>query len=195
MPGSLSLTDHDTIISGMLPSNVYWQIGQAITVVNNDAANRTFPGTAVNKTAASDINITCSGAGNLAIGRQLSIGGGVTVTQSGAGILTVQNPAPAAGGGGPNVCGGADLIFPSPATGPTAQFAYCMALDGDVTIRVYNAIGDLVAKVDDTKPAGSAVSTLNTARLAPGVYLYRIQKNYSDGSKDKPSVKKFVVKR
>ena len=69
-----------------------------------------------------------------------------------------------------------------------------MALPGTVKIRIYNAIGDLAAKIEDTKPAGAQLSTLNTARLAPGVYLYRLEKNYGGGNSTTSKVKKFLVR-
>ena len=65
---------------------------------------------------------------------------------------------------------------------------------GTVAIKVYNVIGDLVAKVDESKSAGPQVSQLNTGRLAPGVYLYRIRRNYDDGTSNHSGVGKFVVK-
>jgi len=91
------------------------------------------------------------------------------------------------------VCGD-DFFFPSPATGATATFAYCMALPGTVTIKVYNAIGDLVAKITDVKAAGAQSSVLNTGRLASGVYLYRLEKDYGGGNSTTSKVKKFVVR-
>jgi len=97
----------------------------------------------------------------------------------------------------PTTTGGAcgdDFFFPSPATGATAQFAYCMAMSGTARIRVYNAVGDLVAKIVDNKPAGAQLSQLNTARLAPGVYLYRLEKDYGGGNTAVSKVNKFVVK-
>ncbi len=89
---------------------------------------------------------------------------------------------------------GKDRFFPSPATGATASFAYCMALPGTVKIRVYNVVGDLVAKLEDARAGGPQLSQLNTARLAPGVYLYRLEKDYGGGNTTTSDVKKFVVK-
>ena len=87
----------------------------------------------------------------------------------------------------------AGYFFPSPAKGATGNFRYCMASPGKVKIRVYNVIGDLVAKVEESKAAGSHTSPLNTGRLAPGVYLYLVERNYDNGSSDVSKVKKFVV--
>lgn len=89
---------------------------------------------------------------------------------------------------------GEDFFFPSPATAATAQFAYCMASSGKAKIRVYNAIGDLAVKIEEYRSAGAHSATLNTGRLAPGVYLYRIEKNYDDGTSSTSPLKKFAVK-
>lgn len=91
-------------------------------------------------------------------------------------------------------CGSDDFFFPSPATGAKGNFAYCMALPGTAKIRVYNAIGDLATKVEDPKGSGEQLSTINTGRLAPGVYLYIMEKDYGNGKVTRSSVKKFVVK-
>ena len=88
---------------------------------------------------------------------------------------------------------GDDYFFPSPATGATGTFAYCMSKAGTAKIRIYNAIGDLVAKIEDTQPAGAQRSVLNTGRLAPGVYLYRLEKDYGGGDVSTTKVRKFAV--
>ena len=98
--------------------------------------------------------------------------------------------SPAAGAG----CGSGDYFFPSPAFGARGNFAYCMELAGTVKIRVYNAIGDLATKVEDSKSSGLQLSTINTARLASGVYLYIMEKDYGNGNVSRAGVKKFVVK-
>ncbi|MCR4295074.1 MAG: T9SS type A sorting domain-containing protein, partial [Elusimicrobia bacterium] len=103
------------------------------------------------------------------------------------------NPAAAAPGAGAAACSDG-LFYPSPATGAVGTFSYCMTSAGDVKIRVYNAIGDLAVKVDDRKSAGQQTSTIDTARLAPGVYLYILERTYDSGDKSRSKVKKFVVK-
>jgi hypothetical protein len=87
----------------------------------------------------------------------------------------------------------ADHFYPSPATGATGNFAYCMAQAGTARIRIYNVVGDLAANIEDVKAAGNQLSTVNTARLAPGVYLYRVEKIYG-GSSTTSKVRKFVVR-
>jgi hypothetical protein len=89
---------------------------------------------------------------------------------------------------------GEDYFFPSPATGAEGNFAYCMASAGTVRIMVYNAIGDLVSKVEDVRAAGAQLSQINTGRLASGVYLYRVEKDYGGGNSITSKVNKFVVR-
>lgn len=110
------------------------------------------------------------------------------VTSSGTCTVSysyVLAPAPACG---------ADFFYPSPATGAVGTFAYCMSLPGIATIKIYNVLGDLVAKLEDSKAAGDQTSVLNTARLAPGVYLYRLEKDYGGSNSTTSKVKKFTVR-
>lgn len=93
----------------------------------------------------------------------------------------------------PGSCGD-DFFYPSPATGAVGTFAYCMEKAGTAKVRVYNSIGDLVSKLEDAKAAGAQSSALNTGRLAPGVYLYLLEKDYGNGNVFRSGVKKFVVK-
>ena len=189
----VSLTNMDILLAGgILPSNVYWQVKTGVTIVNNDAATRSIPGTFINNTAAQDIAVTASGAGGLNIGRLISRQGSVSVTQSAAGAMGFNFPANGPGVFVPECSDG--IFYPSPATGPVGTFSYCMESAGTVKIKVYNVIGDLVSRIDDAKSAGQQASTMNTGRLAPGVYLYTLERDYG-GRKAKSGVKKFAVKR
>lgn len=191
---SLAFTNFTVNLAGGIdPNNVYWQVTTGVTIINNDATSRTLPGTFINNTAAQDIAITVSGAGGLNTGRFISRQGSVAVTQSAAGPLAFDTPANGTGVFFPGCTDG--LFYPSPATGAVGTFSYCMVDAGTVKIRVYNAIGDLAVKVDDTKSSGQHTSTINTARLAPGVYFYILERNYNNGDKARSKVKKFVVKR
>jgi hypothetical protein len=116
----------------------------------------------------------------------------LTVTNNQGSCSTTYSYVASPGTGGN--CGTDDFFFPSPAVGAKGNFAYCMALPGTVKIRVYNTIGDLATKVEDAKAAGQQLSTINTARLAPGVYLYLMEKDYGGGNVSRSAVKKFVVK-
>lgn len=189
----LSFTNMDVVLAGgILPSNVYWQITTAVTIINNDATTRSVPGTFINNTAAQNIAVTSSGAGGLNTGRLVSRQGEVTVTQSGAGSMLFVFPVAGPGVFSPGCSDG--LFYPSPATGPVGTFSYCMQAAGTVKIRVYNAIGDLAVRVDDSRPSGQHTSTIDTGRLAPGVYFYVLERDYNNGDKARSKVKKFVVK-
>jgi hypothetical protein len=87
-----------------------------------------------------------------------------------------------------------EIFFPSPATEDTGHFKYDMAMPGMVKIRIYNIVGDLASKIEESKAAGTQFSSVNTGRLAPGVYLYRVERNYNNGTSATSGVKKFVVK-
>lgn len=87
-----------------------------------------------------------------------------------------------------------EYFFPSPARGATGNFAYCMAQAGTVRIKVYNSVGDLVSKIEDTRGSGAQLSEINTGRLASGVYMYRLEKDYGGGNSITSDVKKFVVR-
>ncbi|MDD5301825.1 MAG: SBBP repeat-containing protein [Elusimicrobia bacterium] len=139
---------------------------------------------------------TASGAGTFPLvagGFQQLRGTGTNtafVTKFGSAPLAVPPVPPVAG---TSACNDG-FFYPSPATGPTGTFSYCMESAGAVKIRVYNVIGDLAVKIDDTKPAGAQLSTVDTARLASGVYLYILERDYGAGNKARSRVKKFVVK-
>lgn len=189
----LTNTNHDFVLSGgMKAENIYWQVTDAASITNNDATPRGFPGTIVNKTNARDITVVSSGAGALKVGKLFSVGGSVSITQSGAGAMTFDFGPSVASPTGSNCTAG--NFFPSPATGRVGTFNYCMGSAGSVKIKVWNAIGDLASEIEESKPAGLQTSTMDTARLAPGVYLYTVERNYDSGASIKSGIKKFVVK-
>ncbi len=118
----------------------------------------------------------------------------VTLTvKAGGGSCTSTYIFAVAGAGNGGACG-AEFFYPSPATGPTGTFQYCMSYPGTMRVRVYNSIGDIVAKVEDATAAGGQSAHLNTSRLAPGVYLYLLDKDYGGGNVVHLPVQKFVVK-
>jgi hypothetical protein len=193
VPTALTNTDHDIQLVGIQPQNVYWQVVQAAAVTNDDAASRGFPGTIINNTNAQDITVVSSGAGALRSGKLFSLGGKVSVTQSGPGVMAFDFPNAANGPTG-DACNSGNF-YPSPATGATGTFAYCMLFPGTVRIKVYNSIGDLASKIEDVKSNGLQTSTMDTGRLAPGVYLYVMERDYGNGNKSHSGVLKFAVKR
>lgn len=138
-------------------------------------------------------NIYVTGyTGSLAGTFPLVAGGFQQTRGTGTNTAFVTKFAPVSFATGEDLCG-TGYFFPSPARGAVGNFRYCMASAGRVKIRVYNVIGDLVAKVEESKIAGSQHSPLNTGRLAPGVYLYLLERNYDNGGSNVSNVKKFVV--
>jgi hypothetical protein len=64
--------------------------------------------------------------------------------------------------------------FPNPFN-PTTTIEYAIPVDGRVTIRVYNTLGELVSTpVDDHRPAGIHQALFDGNNLPSGVYYYRI---------------------
>jgi len=94
-------------------------------------------------------------------------------------------PAPAAG---------ATFVYPSPARN-VARIAYTMAAAGAVTLKVYSAAGRLVAALEEAKPAGVQSTSVTTSLLAPGVYVYLLERVYGAGGRDRLGRGRFVVAR
>ena len=85
------------------------------------------------------------------------------------------------------------FIFPSPTKGSTAGLGYCMATAGVMRARVYNQIGDMVAVIEERRPAGAQGSTLDVSKLAPGVYFCLVKIKYDNGLVRNYSKIKFAI--
>jgi len=110
-------------------------------------------------------------------------------------VTTASSAAtPPATTGGPSTGADETFVYPSPAVA-AATIAYTMAESGTVTIRVYNAAGQLVDFLEETKPAGSQRTAISTAKLAPGVYFYLLERHYASGHSNNIGPRKFVVTR
>jgi hypothetical protein len=172
------------------------------TTVTNLAARLTSDGHAVISAPLP------AGVGSLAPGAEASFTWSVTpqesrtlvlvavasgLTDTGTGSVAVSTVPSSAVLHGITVTGAGDTyVFPSPAHA-SARIAYLMAEPGSVRIRVYNAAGELVDVLEDTRPAGVQFTDIATSRLAPGVYLYLVQRTYASGVSDRLAVHKFVV--
>lgn len=85
-------------------------------------------------------------------------------------------------------------VYPSPATGPAAWVVYNMPTPGSATVLIYNESGDLVAQVDEAKPAGPQQQTgLNLFYYHSGVYFCRVYLTMNDGTTKVLKTFKFVV--
>ena len=66
--------------------------------------------------------------------------------------------------------------YPNPARGAATRVDYALPAAGPVTLEVFNTLGQRVAVlVDEALPAGVYTATLDTGRLASGLYVYRLQ--------------------
>jgi hypothetical protein len=86
-------------------------------------------------------------------------------------------------------------VYSNPTSGPTVNFVYNMAQSGNATIKVWNAWGNLVASINDAKPAGEGSSTLDVTSFAPGHYFYRVVLNYTSGQSDSFQTQILAVKK
>jgi len=86
-------------------------------------------------------------------------------------------------------------LCPSPARGTKVKVVYRMERPGKAKVRIFNAIGDLMARAEEMKETGLQETALNIAGYAPGVYLYKVEVEYTSGGKASFTAKKFVVIR
>ena len=65
--------------------------------------------------------------------------------------------------------------YPNPFN-PTTTIRFDLPVDSHVTLRVYDALGQLITTlVNDTRPAGSHTVQFQAQNLSSGIYLYRIE--------------------
>ncbi len=68
-----------------------------------------------------------------------------------------------------------DQNYPNPFN-PTTSISFTLPRSGNVSLKVYNALGALVTTlVDDFRPASTYHIEFNAANLASGVYMYTLQ--------------------
>ncbi|MCX6145411.1 MAG: T9SS type A sorting domain-containing protein, partial [Ignavibacteriales bacterium] len=86
-----------------------------------------------------------------------------------------------------------DQNYPNPFN-PSTTIRYDVAKPANVTIRVYDVLGRMVAQlVDGVHAASSYVVQWNPSGLSSGTYLYRIDARNVDGSGTFSSVKKLIL--
>lgn len=65
--------------------------------------------------------------------------------------------------------------YPNPFN-PSTKISYEVARESNVTLKIYDAIGNEVATlINETKPAGTYEITFNASNLSNGVYFYKLQ--------------------
>ena len=69
--------------------------------------------------------------------------------------------------------------YPNPFN-PTTQISYSIPVASHVRLKVYNVLGNEIATlVNEEKPAGEYSVKFNASDLSSGVYIYRLQTDYS----------------
>ncbi|MFW9930794.1 MAG: T9SS type A sorting domain-containing protein [Candidatus Thorarchaeota archaeon] len=69
--------------------------------------------------------------------------------------------------------------YPNPFN-PTTQITYSIPVESHVILKVYNVLGnEITTLVDEEKPAGEYSIKFNASDLSSGVYIYRLQTDYS----------------
>ncbi|MCH7954482.1 MAG: T9SS type A sorting domain-containing protein [Candidatus Marinimicrobia bacterium] len=59
---------------------------------------------------------------------------------------------------------------------PVTNISYSLPVSGDVTLIIYNLLGEEVARlVDGFQPAGEYNTTWNASNIASGIYFYRLR--------------------
>ena len=88
------------------------------------------------------------------------------------------------------------LAFPNPAT-DRVFFAYRLDQAAEVTIRIYDLVGNEVARLSTPNQAASAgaQSVWQLENVAPGIYLARIVIQPLDGSASRHKIIKIAVVR
>jgi hypothetical protein len=87
------------------------------------------------------------------------------------------------------------VTYPSPAKGPTLWFYYHLSGPAKIYIDIYNPAGEKVFIVEDEKAAGGYVKTpWDIRQVAPGLYVYRLKYEDSNGMHDSGLKRLVIVK-
>jgi hypothetical protein len=176
---NLLTTRNVSLAGGARAANVFWACRSGIL-----GTNSSFRGTILAQQ-------TITNAGNgIFEGRQLAFTSGITFN----GVANPSMGMPAGAGSGVPANSGS-YIFPSPATGDSADIVYTMASAGEAQIHIYNETGRLVDSIVEQKGSGWQTSHVSVGKFAQGLYFYVIHMKYDDGGKDTQGPHKFVVKR
>ena len=87
------------------------------------------------------------------------------------------------------------FVFPDPAKGDTACLAFSLPEAGDVTLSIFNGVGNPVAQLKEQREAGLQGWNFHIGTYAPGVYYYQIKLKADTGADFKFAIGKFRVIR
>jgi len=83
--------------------------------------------------------------------------------------------------------------YPNPFN-PSTKIRYSLPFQSNVTIKIYNSLGEYIAKiVDNNQLPGNYEVDWNAPKLATGIYFYSLQAIPSDGNQNFHSVKKMIL--
>ncbi|MFZ2325184.1 MAG: T9SS type A sorting domain-containing protein, partial [Ignavibacteriaceae bacterium] len=76
-----------------------------------------------------------------------------------------------------------DQNYPNPFN-PSTTIKYQLPQDGFVTLKIYDILGkEIIALINEEKPAGKYEVNFNASQLASGVYIYKLQSGSFTASK------------
>jgi hypothetical protein len=162
---------------GAQAKNIFWQVSGQATLGTTSVFNGNILGqTAIVMNTGATLN-------GKALAQTAVTLDANSVVSSAAGYLGLNPPSK-----------GKTFAFPSPAKGDSLNVAYNMSGGaGKVAIRIWNENGDLVAKVEENKPAGPQKSWIPIRDFSSGIYIYKVVMTYDSGSVEKLDAQKFGV--
>ncbi len=83
--------------------------------------------------------------------------------------------------------------YPNPFN-PSTNIRYSLPLASNVTIRIYNSIGEnIITLMDNYQPAGNYMVDWNAVHYASGIYFYSLEAIPSNRNQVYRSVKKMIL--
>jgi hypothetical protein len=84
--------------------------------------------------------------------------------------------------------------YPNPFN-PSTIIKYNLPKESNVTIKVYNLLGEVTASLvnNEVKSMGNYEVNFNASNLSSGIYFYEISASAVDGSENFSSIKKMLL--
>ena len=136
-------------------TSTFTQFVVPITYVNGEIPDSAY----IQITVSDTTGISTSGIGAYAIVDDLSLGGPTGVNDNNSTINSFK----------------LDQNYPNPFN-PSTTISYQLPINGQVTLNVYNILGDEVATlVNEDKAAGQYKVEFDASNLSSGIYFYKLQ--------------------